>query len=64
MVFDEHGHILILPGDVSRLAIECPDGLINHGLIPGTPMGFPSYGLYVRFLDYLTVHTGIHETPR
>jgi len=60
MAFDEHGHILILPGDVSRLAFECPDGLINHGLIPGTPMGFPSYGLYVRFLDYLTVHTGIH----
>src|SRR5437879_1706524 len=60
MAFDEHGHVVITPGDVKRLAFEYPDALINHGLIPGTPMGFPTYGLYARFLDYLTSRTGIH----
>jgi hypothetical protein len=60
MAFDEHGHILISPGDLKLLAFDHPDRLISHGLIPGTPMGFPTYGLYARFLDYLSERTGIH----
>lgn len=60
MKFDEHGHILITPRELQERAFADPDGLIDHALLPGTPLGFPTYGQYVRFLDYLTAQTGIH----
>lgn len=43
MKFDEHGHILITPREVQERAFSGPDGLIDYGLLPGTPMGFPTY---------------------
>jgi hypothetical protein len=42
------------------MAFDDPDGLINHWLLPGTPMGFATSDLYARFVDYLTEKTGIH----
>lgn len=60
MMFDEHGHILISPRELQDRAFTDPDGLINHVLLPGTPMGFPTYGQFARFIDYLTDQTGIH----
>jgi hypothetical protein len=60
MMFDEHGHILISPRELQEWAFSDPDWLINHGLLPGTPMGFPTYTQYARFIDYLTDKTGIH----
>ena len=60
MPFDEHGHVLISPGELERRAFSAPDGLINHQLLPGTPWGFPTYEKYARFIDYLTSQTGIH----
>jgi hypothetical protein len=60
MKFDEHGHILITPSELQEQAFSDPDALINYGLMPGTPMAFPTYTQYVRFVDYLTAQTGIH----
>jgi hypothetical protein len=60
MTFDEHGHIDISPREVQDKAFDDPDGLINHALMPGTPMGFPLYAQYARFIDYLSSRTGIH----
>lgn len=60
MMFDEHGHVMISPRDLQRRAADDPDGLINHALLPGTPMGFPTYDHFAKFLDYLTSKTGIH----
>ncbi len=60
MTFDEHGHICISPRELERLAFSDPDWLINHVLLPGTPMGFPTYLQYARFIDYLSAQTGIH----
>ena len=60
MRFDEHGHVIITPRELQRLAFDDPDWLINYGLLPGTPHGFSTYALYARFLDYLTAKTGIH----
>jgi hypothetical protein len=60
MTFDEHGHILISPREVQRLAFDAPDHLIDYGLIPGTPKAFARYEQYARFLDYMSSRTGIH----
>ncbi len=60
MTFDEHGHILITPRELQQRAFEDPDGLINHWLLPGTPMGFPTYTQYGKFVDYLSERMGIH----
>lgn len=60
MTFDEHGHLLMTPREVQRRAFDDPDGLINHWLLPGTPMGFPTYASYAQFIDYLSERTGIH----
>lgn len=60
MTFDEHGHVVISPRDLQDRAFTDPDGLISHVLLPGTPMGFPSYAQFARFIDYLTAQTGIH----
>lgn len=60
MMFDEHGHILITPRELQQRAFVDPDGLINYGLLPGTPMGFPTYTHYARFVDSLSERMGIH----
>ncbi len=60
MMFDEHGHILLTPREVRQQAFDDPDGLINHALMPGTPLGFPTYTQYARFVDYLSAKLGIH----
>ncbi len=60
MRFNEHGHILITPRELQQRAFDDPDGLINHGLLPGIPMGFPTYAQYARFVDYLSERMGIH----
>lgn len=60
MTFDEQGHIRISPRELQDLAFSDPDGLINHVLIPGTPMGFLTYTRYAQFIDYLSARTGIH----
>lgn len=60
MKFDDQGHILIAPPEVAERAFSDPDALINHMLLPGTPLGFPTYAHYARFIDYLTGRTGIH----
>jgi len=60
MTFDEHGHILIGPREVQERAFDDPDGLINHALMPGTPMGFATYAQYCQFVDYLSDGMGIH----
>jgi len=60
MEFDEQGHVLITPARVQETAFSDPDALINHWLLPGTPMAFRTYEQYVRFVDYLTAQTGIH----
>ena len=62
MTFDEQGHILISPLEVEKRAFDDPDGLINHALIPGTPLAFPSYSKYECFVDYLSAQTGIGVT--
>ncbi len=60
MKFNEHGHILISPREIQQRAFEDPDGLINHVILPGTPVGFPTYSQYAKFIDYLSQRTGIH----
>lgn len=60
MTFDDQGHILVTPSEVQRQAVADPDGLINHVLLPGTPLAFPSYERYAEFIDYLSNRTGIH----
>jgi hypothetical protein len=60
MVFDAEGHVVLSPSEVQELAFHNPDRLINHGLLPGTPMCFPTYDQYASFVDYLTARTGIH----
>ncbi|MGH7138582.1 MAG: hypothetical protein ACREHD_22770 [Pirellulales bacterium] len=60
MTFDEQGHILITPRQVAELAFDDPEGLINHGLLAGVPLAFPTYAQYARFVDYLSDRTGIH----
>ena len=60
MKFDEYGHVLITPRELQQQAFDDPDGLIDHGLLSGTPHGFPTYSHFTRFLDFLTLKTGIH----
>lgn len=60
MVFNEEGHILISPRELQQFAFDDPDWLINHVLIPGTPLAFATYNRYARFIDYLSEETGIH----
>src|SRR3954469_22468072 len=60
MTFDEHGHVIISPRDLQDRAFTDPDGLISHVLLPGTPMGFPTYDQFAHFIDYLSAQTGIH----
>jgi hypothetical protein len=60
MRYDQEGHILISPVELGTLAFDSPDALINHWLLPGTPMAFDTSLLYARFVDYLTDKTGIH----
>lgn len=60
MTFDEHGHILITPRELRQQAFDDADRLINHVLMPGTPMAFPTYSQYARFVDYLSEQLGIH----
>src|SRR5487761_576376 len=60
MTFDEQGHVLITPRQAARLAFGDPGGLINHGLLAGIPLAFPTYVQYARFVDYLSDRTGIH----
>lgn len=60
MTFDEHGHVLLAPHEVRELAFDDPDQLINHGLLAGVPLAFPTYTQYARFVDYLSDRTGIH----
>ena len=60
MKFDDQGHVLIEPKELESLAFSDCDRLINHYLLPGTPVAFPSYDKYVHFIDYLAEHTGIH----
>jgi len=59
-MFDEHGHVLITPRELQQWAFDDPDRLINHGLLQGTPMGFPTYNQYARFVDHLSDRLGIH----
>lgn len=59
-MFDDEGHILISPRELQRLAFSEPDRLINHFLLPGTPVAFETYAHYGRFVDYLSECTGIH----
>ena len=60
MTFDEQGHVLITPRELEKLAFENPHGLIDHSLLPGTPMGFPTYAKFTQFVDYLSENLGIH----
>ena len=60
MQFDSEGHALISPLELRALAFDNPNALINHWLLPGTPMAFATYDQYIRFVDYLTEKTGIH----
>src|SRR5207247_1885431 len=60
MEFDTEGHILITPWEVEQGAFDDPDGLISHGLLPGTPMAFPTYRQFCQFLNYLADETGVH----
>lgn len=60
MKFDEHGHVLITPSEVQENAFASPDALINHWLLPGTPMAFSTYQQYAKFIDYLEGKPGIH----
>lgn len=59
-MFDEHGRIIISPKEFHKQTFSDPNWLINHALLPGTPVGFPTYPQYTRFIDYLTDRTGIH----
>jgi hypothetical protein len=58
MQFDSEGHALISPLELRALAFDNPDALINHWLLPGTPMAFATYDQYIRFVDYLTDGNG------
>ncbi len=58
-MFDEHGHMRISPRALQKFAFDDADWLINHVLLPGTPIGFPTHRQYARFIDYLTAQTGI-----
>lgn len=60
MRYDQEGHVLISPIELRRMAFDDPDALINHWLLPGTPMAFDTSAKYSSFLDYLTEKTGIH----
>lgn len=60
MTFDDQGHIIITPPEVQAQAFNDPDGLINHALLPGTPLAFSTYAHFTRFVDYLSERTGIH----
>lgn len=60
MHYDQEGHVLISPVELKTMAFENPDVLINHWLLPGTPMAFETYAKYTSFIDYLTDKTGIH----
>jgi hypothetical protein len=60
MRYDQEGHILISPVELSALAFDNPDALINHWLLPGTPMAFATSAQHARFVDYLSDYTGIH----
>lgn len=60
MQFDQEGHVRISPKDVEKMAFDEPDLLINHWLLPGTPLAFATSAHFARFLDYLTDKTGIH----
>jgi hypothetical protein len=60
MRYDQEGHVLISPIELGAMAFDNPDALINHWLLPGTPMAFGTCAQYVTFVDYLTEQTGIH----
>jgi hypothetical protein len=60
MRYDNEGHVLISPVELRQLAFANPDCLINHWLLPGTPMAFATCALYAQFVDYLSDKTGIH----
>jgi hypothetical protein len=60
MKFDDDGHILITPREMEERAFAAPDWLINHALLPGTPLAFPRYSNYAEFVDFLASKTGIH----
>ena len=60
MKFDDDGHFLISPLELQDRAFSDPDALINHSLLSGVPMAFPTYNQYATFIDYLTEKTGIH----
>jgi len=60
MRYDQEGHVLISPVELCTMAFNNPDTLINHWLLPGTPMAFATSARYTRFVDYLTDKTGIH----
>ncbi len=60
MRYDEEGHILISPPELKAKAFDNPDALIDHWLLPGTPMGFATSAQFACFVDYLSNRTGIH----
>jgi hypothetical protein len=60
MRYDQEGHVLISPVELCAMAFDNPDTLINHWLLPGTPMAFATSAQYARLADYLTDKTGIH----
>ena len=59
MRYDPEGHVLISPIELGAMAFSDPDTLINHWLLPGTPLAFATSAQYARFVDYLADKTGI-----
>jgi hypothetical protein len=60
MRFDAEGHILVTPREVQEGAFRDPGGLINHVLLPGTPLAFSTYDLYRSFLAFFADRLRIH----
>ena len=60
MQYDHEGHVLISPTELSAMAFDDPDSLINYWLLPGTPMAFATSAHYACFVHYLSDKTGIH----
>ncbi len=60
MTFDPEGHLNITPKKLFQLAHEDPRRLIDHDLIPATPLAFGRYDDYCAFLHQISLRIGVH----
>ena len=62
MNFDLEGHMCVTPAEVDALLRSNIPRLINEVLLPGTPMAFPAYSAYRRFLAHVAECLGVHPS--